>query len=83
MGADRLLTDRERELAEAVNEIAGAVDASAKDGCWAEELTPPDSEDDVLSSSLYTRPGSTYPEAGFTYWRGDVAYRVVLTRLDS
>jgi hypothetical protein len=77
------LTDAERDLAEAANDLAASVDSAGKPGFWAEEHTPPDYEDEVLSSTLFTRPGSSAPESGFTLWRGDRAYRVVLTPLSS
>jgi len=82
-GADSRLTDAERDLAETANRLADDVNHSVVRDWWAEELIPPYSEDDVLSSALYTRRGSSAPEAGFTLWKGDRAYRVVLTPLSS
>ena len=77
--ADKDLTETERELAELAGKLANAVDSHGElDDCWAEELIPPMSEDDVLSSWLYTRPGSPGPRAGFTLWQGDKPYQVIL-----
>jgi hypothetical protein len=77
---DKNLTDVERELAGIAGKLANAVDSHAElDGFWAEELIPPMSEDEVLSSSLYTRPGNSVPVAGFTLWRGGKAYRVAVS----
>jgi hypothetical protein len=79
---DANLTPQERELAEVTEIVAEAVDKSAPDGYWAEDLIPPMEKDDVLSSMLYTSQGSPEPKAGFTLWApdGQTAYRVIIER---
>jgi hypothetical protein len=80
---DQNLTGDERTLAAVVLDVAGAVDAR-NDGYWAEDHTPPDSDDDVLTSTLYTRPGDPEPTAGFTLWTpGGDGYRLTLQKLPS
>jgi hypothetical protein len=79
--ADKDLTATERELAEVADKLASAVGSHAElDDYYPEELIPPMFDEgenaDVLSSALYTRPGSPEPQAGFTLWHGDRAYRV-------
>jgi hypothetical protein len=77
---DSNLTATERELAEVAGMLANAVPSHAElDGYWAEELIPPMTEDEVLSSSLYTQPGNPTPVAGFTLWHGNRAYRVAIS----
>jgi hypothetical protein len=81
------LTQQERDLAETANWLAEAVEMKdrvnpgvsgihGRGWNWAEDHTPPDSDDDVLTSILYTDQGDSDPAAGFTLWRGPVAYRV-------
>ena len=75
---DKDLTWTERELALTAIDLATMVDTAGDESYWTEELIPPMTEDDVLSSSLVTRPGAANPEAGFILWQGDRHYRVII-----
>jgi len=81
--SDKDLTPVERELSETAFKLANAVASHGElAGYWAEELIPPMSEDDVLSSGLYPRLGSPVPRAGFTLHHGDKAYRVIVVEYE-
>jgi len=75
--SDAELIPVERELVEVADRLARAVYSYKEMGpFWVEDLIPPMSEDDVLSSALYAGPGNPEPAAGFTLWHGNRAYRV-------
>jgi len=74
------LNPEELDLAEVVLAAGEAIQAHEHDqeALWVEDHTPPDSEDDVLPSLLYTRPGDPHPTAGFTLHRGFRSYKVTV-----
>jgi len=81
------LTTMEHGLALAALYVAEAVDTAGTgdgpmSGYWAEEHTTPDTEEDVLPSTLYGGPGENKPRSGFTLWNGAHGYRVTIEPLE-
>lgn len=79
---DRDLNPDELELARLSIEIGTIIetDPTPNTGIWVEDIIPPMSEDDALSSCLYTEPGNSNPKSGFTLWVGDKVYKVTFEK---
>jgi hypothetical protein len=79
---DRALAEVTMFVAEAINSMPDTnpkAKYAPERGYWTEELIPPMSEDDVLTSALRTAPGHPSPASGFTLWSPDgVAYDVTI-----
>ncbi len=80
---DKDLTPVERALALIAIELGEiiSIDPTPNTGIWVEDLIPPMSENDVLSSTLCTEPGGE-PQSGFNLWKGEDLYRVTIRKLD-
>ena len=73
---DGNLTETERELARVTILVGEVINSATGSRIWTEDIIPPMSEDDVLSSTLYPVHGEEAPKSGFTLWVDDKAYRV-------
>jgi hypothetical protein len=78
--SDSDLTATEQDLAQAALDVSTMIETRANhdNDYWCEDLIPPDTEDDVLGSTLRTPAGDPAPKAGFTLWRGNRPYDVTI-----